>query len=92
MNGKNKERFLNETSSGAAAINEILMQKTNSDLPFGGVGQSGQRRCQGHDGFKSFSNPKSVMVKPTMNFPPFNKLVFPPFDAAKEAEIRKAVG
>jgi acyl-CoA reductase-like NAD-dependent aldehyde dehydrogenase len=44
VSGTNKERFLRETSSGAAAINEAIFQKINQDLPFGGVGLSGQGR------------------------------------------------
>jgi acyl-CoA reductase-like NAD-dependent aldehyde dehydrogenase len=43
----------------------------NSDLPFGGVGNSGMGRLHGYEGFKSFSNLKSIMLKPSLNFYPY---------------------
>jgi hypothetical protein len=34
---------------------------------------------------------KSVLVKPTMNFGPFKTLLYPPFNEAKQKEIRKSM-
>jgi len=48
------------------------MHIVNHEFGFGGVGQSGYGRYGGIEGFKQFSNPKSVMIKPTTNFYPFN--------------------
>jgi len=45
-----------KTSSGALIQNETVIQMVNSDLPFGGVGNSGMGRLHGYEGFKSFSN------------------------------------
>jgi hypothetical protein len=50
---------------------------SNSDLPFGGVGSSGMGKLHGYEGFKSFSNLKSVMVKPALNFYPYNQASLP---------------
>ena len=50
----------------------------NTDLPFGGVGNSGYGRYHGISGFKTFSNMKSVLVKPPLDVFPFN-MVFPPY-------------
>lgn len=63
---------MDETSSGAFTVNEVMMHIVNHEFGFGGVGQSGYGRYGGIEGFKQFSNPKSVMVKPTTNFYPFN--------------------
>ena len=68
----NRDRLMNETSSGAFLVNEVIMHITNHELGFGGVGASGYGRYGGYDGFKQWSNAKSVMIKPSMNIPPFN--------------------
>lgn len=62
----------------------------NHELGFGGVGASGYGRYGGYEGFKQFSNSKSCMIKPTMNFHPFNSIV-PPFTPKKKADILKAM-
>ena len=54
----------------------------NSDLPFGGVGLSGFGRLHGYEGFKSFSNSKSMLVKAELNVFPFDQ-TYPPFTRSK---------
>jgi len=78
----NNDRLLNETSSGAYVVNEAIIQIVNHEFGFGGVGASGYGRYGGLDGFKQWSNPKSVMIKPTMKLWPFNQLA-PPFTPQK---------
>lgn len=80
----NIERLRNETSSGAFLVNEVIMHMVNGNLPFGGVGASGYGKYHGVDGFKAFSNNKAIMLKPTMNFYPYNTLA-PPFTPSKDA-------
>jgi len=58
----NHRRLERETSSGAFAVNDCVMQIANCNLPFGGVGASGSGRYHGLEGFKQFSNPKSVLI------------------------------
>ncbi|TDH74070.1 hypothetical protein CCR75_001971 [Bremia lactucae] len=62
-NGKNKERVVNETSAGSMVLNDLLMQLSNSNVPFGGVGGSGMGSYHGHFGFKAFSHYKTVIYK-----------------------------
>lgn len=85
--GKNRERLEKETSSGALVTNDTVFQIANSYLPFGGVGASGYGRYHGYEGFKQFSNAKSVFTKPPMTTYPYNK-VFPPFTKDKQSLIR----
>lgn len=70
-NNDNKERLLNETSSGTFMVNEVLLNIINHSFGFGGVGASGYGRYGGYEGFKAFSNPKSVMNKPALNIYPW---------------------
>ena len=60
----------------------------NSELPFGGVGMSGYGRYHGFEGFKSFSNMKSVMIKQSINAFPYNYAV-PPYTPFKQKAIMK---
>ena len=67
------------TSSGGVCVNHTLFHITPPDLPFGGVGPSGQGRYHGKSGFDAFSNMKPVLAKPTspeisMMYPPYTKL------------------
>lgn len=64
-----KDRFLAEIPFGSGAINDAVMQTTNSNLPFGGVGNSGMGRYHGEFSFECFSHMKPVLEKP-YNFEP----------------------
>jgi acyl-CoA reductase-like NAD-dependent aldehyde dehydrogenase len=78
FNNPNKERLLNETSSGAFLQNDVFVHIINHEFGFGGVGAAGYGRYGGYEGFKQWSNPKSIMIRPTLNFAPFNQLS-PPY-------------
>ena len=86
MNNPIKERLMRETSSGGFAVNEVLFHGASTELPFGGVGNSGYGKYHGIDGFKALSNPKAVLDKPTLNFYPFTQL-YPPYDQSKQKLI-----
>ncbi|UTW64665.1 aldehyde dehydrogenase [bacterium SCSIO 12741] len=60
-----KERFLNEIPFGSGAINDCVMQISNPNLPFGGVGNSGMGRYHGKYSFECFSHFKAILDKPT---------------------------
>jgi acyl-CoA reductase-like NAD-dependent aldehyde dehydrogenase len=48
----NRDRLMNETSSGAFVQNEVMLQMVNHAFGFGGVGGSGYGRYGGYEGFK----------------------------------------
>ena len=54
-----------EISFGSGAINDAVMQISNENLPFGGVGESGIGAYHGEYGFKTFSHYKSILKKST---------------------------
>lgn len=60
-----KDRFLREIPFGNGAINDVVMQISNPNIPFGGVGNSGMGRYHGKYSFECFSNFKGVLDKPT---------------------------
>lgn len=49
------------TRSGGVCINDVVSHMVGTDLPFGGVGESGTGRYHGRAGFDAFSNPRTVM-------------------------------
>jgi aldehyde dehydrogenase (NAD+) len=60
-----RDKILSEISFGGGAVNDAVMHITNSNLPFGGVGESGIGSYHGEHGFKTFSHYKSILDKPT---------------------------
>lgn len=61
-----KKKILKEISFGGGAVNDSVMHIANSNLPFGGVGNSGIGNYHGEAGFKSFSHYKSILEKSNM--------------------------
>jgi aldehyde dehydrogenase (NAD+) len=59
-----KARLLNETSSGALSFGIPVAHLTASELPFGGVGESGLGRYHGKYSIDTFSHLKAVVDKP----------------------------
>lgn len=49
------------TKSGAFCINDVFVQISIDDLPFGGVGMSGFGRYHSKEGFVAFSNVRSLI-------------------------------
>lgn len=73
---KTERRLLRETISGNVTINGTLLHIAQTDLPFGGVGPSGQGAYHGFDGFVRFSHMRGIakvrLFNPTiLATPPF---------------------
>ena len=79
---KNKKiirKILNEISFGGGGINESLVQMSNPNLPFGGIGASGIGAYHSKTGFDTFTHYKSILHKtswfePNIKYTPFTKL------------------
>ncbi|MGE4323347.1 MAG: aldehyde dehydrogenase family protein [Sphingobium sp.] len=57
------DRIVARTASGGVTVNGAALHGALSTLGFGGIGASGMGRHHGHDGFREFSNPRSVFVR-----------------------------
>jgi aldehyde dehydrogenase (NAD+) len=73
---RSQKRVLEQTSSGGVCFNDVVLQAGSSQLPFGGVGESGMGRCHGETGFLTFSNCRTVMRRPfwldlPLRYPPY---------------------
>jgi aldehyde dehydrogenase (NAD+) len=82
-------RLLKETSAGAAVINEVSIHHFNSELPFGGVNNSGIGKSHGYFGFLEFSNQKAVVKQ----WAPFHisALLQPPYTGFTKWLVDKLV-
>jgi len=76
-NKKNRRFILENTTSGGAAVNELMVTSINPNLPFGGVNFSGIGKSNGRYSFVEFSNEKGVVQRTWGSFsivyPPYNK-------------------
>jgi len=64
------------TSSGSICINDVMLPVLIPNLPFGGVGNSGMGKFHGEEGFKNFSNQKTITRKDNffdigLRYPPY---------------------
>ena len=77
-NKKATTKILHEISFGGGAVNESLVQTSNPNLPFGGVGASGIGNYHSKAGFDTFTHYKSILHKtswlePNIKYMPFTK-------------------
>ena len=75
----NRDRVLAQTIAGGVTVNDTLWHIAVEDLPFGGVGASGQGAYHGETGFLTFSKQKPVFFQSRLAgarllYPPYGKL------------------
>lgn len=71
------EQVLTQTSSGGSCVNDTVMHVSNSNLGFGGVGESGIGAYHGKLSFDTFSHKKGVFIKSNLldiklKYPPYS--------------------
>jgi aldehyde dehydrogenase (NAD+) len=72
-----KDEMRQKTIAGGIAINDVILQYTHPNLPFGGVNYSGIGKAHGEWGFKTFSHEQAV-VEHNAPWSPMN-LLYPPY-------------
>ena len=77
-NKKTEKYFLDRVRFGGGSVNNTIVHLANPELPFGGVGNSGNGSYHGKAGFMAFSNEKSILKSGTWfdlrkKYPPFDK-------------------
>ncbi len=70
------ESVIAGTTAGGTCINNTLIHFANQNLPFGGVGASGQGNYHGFYGFKAFSHERAVLRQGRVDL---LKQVYPPY-------------
>ena len=87
-NSDEARRVIDATSSGGVCVNHTIMHIAPPELPFGGVGASGQGRYHGQSGFDALSNLKPVLHKPVK---PEVSMMYPPYTKLKSKLLKKLV-
>jgi acyl-CoA reductase-like NAD-dependent aldehyde dehydrogenase len=83
---KAQQRISEYVRSGAVCINDVALQVTAPELPFGGIGPSGFGRYHGRWGFEAFSWPKTVLKRSARFDWPFR---YPPYTVRKLKWMRR---
>src|ERR1019366_6306195 len=75
-----RDRVLNQTTSGGVSVNDVVMHVAQEELPFGGIGPAGMGAYHGYDGFREFSHRKSVFHQMKRDIGPL-RMLRPPYGA-----------
>ncbi len=86
-----REKVLDQTTSGGVTVNDVVFHVAQEDLPFGGVGPSGMGSYHGHDGFKEFSHKKAIYTQLKTDLPQL-KALRPPYGPAIRKYLAGAIG
>ena len=90
-NRNEQDLIVKNTVSGGMALNDVIFQFVQDDIPFGGIGPSGMGHYHGIEGFKTFSNARGVYKQTRIEAmlklmrPPYGKL----FDQILSSRIKK---
>src|SRR5690606_5951469 len=86
-----REAPLDRTTSGGVCINDVIMHCAQENLPFGGIGPSGMGVCYGEDGFREFSQRKSIYRHLSHDLGPM-LMFLPPYGKKLRACLNKQIG
>jgi coniferyl-aldehyde dehydrogenase len=72
--------LLDHVMSGGVSVNDALVHVGQSDLPFGGVGDSGMGHYHGREGFETFSKLRPVFYQSRWSalhllYPPYGRKI-----------------
>lgn len=84
-NKRVKEGILKKCRFGGGCINDVVIHLATSEMPFGGVGESGMGCYHGKAGFEEFSHTRSIVDKKTwMDMP----VRYQPYTGLKEKFLK----
>ena len=80
----NIKYFMDNSSAGGTVINDSIIHYGHTEIPFGGINNSGIGKSGGIWGFTEFSNQRAVMRQKFGTF----KMIYPPYTPAVAKLIR----
>ena len=82
------EQVLSKCRFGGGCINDCIIHLATSQMPFGGVGESGMGGYHGKFGFEEFSHTRSIVDKKTWLDLPVR---YQPYTEEKKKLLRKVL-
>ncbi len=81
QNKRHIQTVTSRLSYGGGCINDVVIHLATSEMPFGGVGESGMGGYHGKVGFETFSHTKSIVNKKTwldlpMRYQPYDRKLY----------------
>ena len=78
---KNQKKILKGCQFGGGCINDVVIHLATTNMPFGGVGESGMGSYHGKAGFDEFTHYRSIVHKKNwldlpIRYQPYNKFKF----------------
>lgn len=81
-----QQKILARCRFGGGCINDTVIHLATSEMPFGGVGESGMGGYHGREGFREFSHTRSIADKKTwMDLP----IRYQPYGRLKDALLKR---
>ena len=77
--------MLDRCHFGGGCLNDTIIHLATSEMPFGGVGESGMGGYHGKTGFEAFSHMRSIVDKKTWLDMPVR---YQPYDKQKDKMLR----
>ena len=81
----NRKQVLDRCHFGGGCINDTIIHLATSNMPFGGVGESGMGGYHGKAGFEEFSHIRSIVDKKTWLDLPMR---YQPYSEGKDRQVR----
>ena len=74
-NKQEQQYIISHTSSGGVSVNNTIFHLVSSNLPFGGIGESGIGNYHGKYSFDTFSHKRAVLTSTKFDTP----FIYPPY-------------
>lgn len=87
-NRANIKRIQTVLRYGGGCVNDTIVHLATSEMPFGGIGNSGMGAYHGEEGFRTFTHYKSILDKSTLID---MKIRYSPYTKKNENMIRRFV-
>ena len=91
-NASRTRTVLTQTTSGGACVNDCIFHFAQHRLPFGGIGPSGIGAYHGHEGFKTFSKKKGVLLQNPLVGSVLDRFLKPPYTPASDRVVNLLLG
>ena len=88
QDNKTVDYILDHTESGDIAVNDVVIHVGNTNLPFGGINNSGIGKSHGYHGFMAFTHERSYFKQAKTST---ISMLYPPYKNSTKSIIEKMI-